>query len=161
MRVLGIDPGVATTGWAILDFEKDLKVVDFGVITTKKEVSQPDRLKEIAYDLEEIIEKFKPKYAGVELLIFYNNAKTAMIVGEARGVVLLCLAKKDIKILQFTPLQIKNSITGNGRADKKQVQENVKSICHLDTLPKPDDAADAIAIAICCHDCIKKDTIYQ
>lgn len=159
MRILGIDPGVATTGWAILDFDNDLELIDFGVITTKKGLEQAERLKEISGDLEEIINKFKPEAAGVELLLFTNNAKTAMAVGEARGVVLLNLAKNNIKILQFTPPQVKSSITGNGRADKKQVQENVKRICKLENLPKPDDAADAVAIAICCHDCLKSDTI--
>jgi len=155
MRILVIDPGVATTGWAIVDFDKEIKVVDFGVITTSKENTQQIRLSEIYKDLSEIINKFKPTLAGIELLIFNNNAKTAMNVGEARGVVLLLLSQMSIETFQFTPPQIKRSIAGSGRADKRQVQENVKRMCNLSTLPKPDDAADAIAIAICCNDCYK------
>jgi crossover junction endodeoxyribonuclease RuvC len=155
MRILGIDPGVATTGWAIVDFSKTINVVDFGVITTSKEHSQQERLFEIYNDLSDIVVKFKPDMAGIELLIFNNNAKTAMNVGEARGIALLLLRQMDIETMQFTPPQIKRSIAGSGRADKKQVQENVKRICNLSTLPTPDDAADAIAIAICCNDCSK------
>lgn len=155
MRILGIDPGVATTGWAIVDFDKDIKVVDFGIVSTSKEHTQQERLFEIYNDLSDIITKFAPKLAGIELLIFNNNAKTAMNVGEARGVVLLLLSQMHVETFQFTPPQIKRSIAGSGRADKKQVQENVKRMCNLSTLPKPDDAADAIAIAICCNDCAK------
>lgn len=156
MRVLGIDPGVATTGWAIVDFEgKSISVVDFGVILTTKEKEQEERLLEIYNDLNQIINLFKPEYAGVELLLFTNNAKTAMKVGEARGVILLALANSNLNIKQMTPPQIKNSISGSGRADKKQVQENVKRLCNLKELPKPDDAADAIAIAVSCYDRIK------
>jgi len=105
-------------------------------------------LVEIYDDMNSLIKRFKPEYAGVETLLFTNNAKTAMSVGEARGVVLLALEKNNIPIKEFTPPQVKNSITGYGKADKKQVQENVKMLCELEEIPKPDDAADAIAIAI-------------
>jgi crossover junction endodeoxyribonuclease RuvC len=159
MRILGIDPGVATTGWSIVDFDNDIKVVDFGVILTSKELSQPERLLEISSDLKNIINKYKPQKAGIELLLFNNNAKTAMIVGEARGVILLELQLANLEITQLTPPQVKSSVTGNGRADKKQVQENVKRICKLEELPKPDDAADAIAVAIGCFDYIKLSNI--
>lgn len=152
MRVLGIDPGVATTGWAIVDFDGEvgqkLKVQKYGVILTPKEDSLSQRLVEIKADLDSLIEKYKPDMAGIESLLFYNNAKTAISVGEARGVILLCLQLANVPILECTPPQVKNSVTGYGKADKKQIQENVKLICGLAEIPKPDDAADAIAIAI-------------
>lgn len=157
MRIFGIDPGLATTGWAIVDFESKQAplVVDFGVISTEKTAMHEARLGEIYNDVSSLIAKFKPDYGALELLIFNTNVKTAMGVGEARGVVLLAMQQGNLPISQFTPPQVKSSITGNGRADKKQVQENVKRLCGLKELPKPDDAADAIAIAICCHDSLK------
>ena len=150
MRILGIDPGLATTGWAVVDFDNDSNpnVIDYGCISTKKDLTVSTRLLEIYNDMEELIGKFKPELAGIETLIFCNNAKTAMNVGEARGVVRLVLEKNSIPIKEFTPLQIKDAVTGYGKADKKQVQENVKMLCNLDNIPKPDDAADAIAVAI-------------
>ncbi len=154
MRILGIDPGVAITGWAIVDYENEYKLIDFGVISTPKEHEQSERLVEIYDDLDQIVKKFNPDYAGIELLLFNTNAKTVMNVGEARGVVILALSKNNIPILQFTPPQVKSSITGSGRADKKQVQENVKRLFSLETMPKPDDAADAVAVAVCCIDSI-------
>ncbi len=150
MRILGIDPGVATTGWAIIDFDKDGNPipVDYGAVLTAKELTISQRLAEIYSDLNELITKFKPEYAGVETLLFCNNAKTAIAVGEARGVVLLTLEQNKIPLTEFTPLQVKDAITGYGKADKKQVQQNVKVLCGLEEIPKPDDAADAMAIAI-------------
>jgi crossover junction endodeoxyribonuclease RuvC len=150
MRILGIDPGVATTGWAVVDFDEDSKPspADYGAILTAKDLTISQRLAEIYKDLNELIEKFKPEYAGVETLLFCNNAKTAISVGEARGVVLLILEQHKIPLSEFTPLQVKDSITGYGKANKRQVQESVKMLCNLDTIPKPDDAADALAIAI-------------
>jgi crossover junction endodeoxyribonuclease RuvC len=151
MRVLGIDPGVALTGWAIIETEKEgvESLIDFGVIETEKIKEHSERLLEICNDMEALLGKYKPEYAGVETLLFCNNAKTAISVGEARGVVLLCIQKRSIPIYEFTPLQVKNSISGYGGAGKKQVQESIKLILGLEELPKPDDAADAIAVAIC------------
>ena len=156
MRIVGIDPGLATTGWAVVDFEgrEILEVVDYGIVETKKGLDRGIRLGEIYSDLCEIFEEFKPEVAGVELLIFCNNAKTAMKVGEARGVALLALHTCGIETYDYTPLQVKSSICGYGQADKKQVQENVQRMCSLSSLPEPDDAADAIALAICCNDSI-------
>ncbi|MHC1716962.1 MAG: crossover junction endodeoxyribonuclease RuvC [Candidatus Dojkabacteria bacterium] len=150
MRILGIDPGLATTGWAVVDFDKDSKPnpIDYGAISTLKGLSVSERLSEIFSDINELIKTHKPLYAGVETLLFCNNAKTAIAVGEARGVVLLALQNNNIPIKEFTPLQVKSSITGYGKATKKQVQESIKMLCELDRIPKPDDAADAIAIAI-------------
>ena len=150
MRILGIDPGLAIVGWAIVDFDKDLnpQPVDYGAIITDKGLNVSTRLKEIYEDMNEIVEKFKPEVSGVETLLFYNNAKTAISVGEARGVVLLVLEEHGLPIHDFTPLQVKDAVTGYGKADKKQVQENVKRFCNLESIPKPDDAADALAVAI-------------
>ncbi len=157
MRLLGIDPGVATTGWAIVDFKgnrinEDLDIVDYGVISTSKHKELPLRLQEIYEDIIELIGKYKPECVGIETLLFCNNAKTAISVGEARGVVLLGCRQKDLSIYEFTPLQIKNTITGYGNADKKQVQESLQIYFNLDEIPKPDDAADAIAITVCTYD---------
>lgn len=150
MRILGIDPGLAIVGWAIIDFDKDLNPIpiDYGAIITDKGLNISTRLKEIYDDMREILEKFNPQVCGIETLLFYNNAKTAIVVGEARGVVLLALEEFGIKTYDFTPLQVKDAVTGYGKADKKQVQENVKRFCNLEEIPKPDDTADAIAVAI-------------
>jgi len=150
MRILGIDPGLATTGWAVVDFDKDGNptAVDFGAVTTKKGLGVSVRLLEIYDDISELIEKFKPDLAGIETLLFCKNITSAMSVGEARGVVRLALEKNNISIKEFTPLQVKDAVTGYGKASKRQVQENVKRFCNLDSIPKPDDAADAIAVAI-------------
>lgn len=154
MRILGIDPGLAIVGWSIVDFDSNGKptAVDYGAILTEKGLSVSARLKEIYTDMRSIIGEYNPEVAGVETLLFYNNAKTAIVVGEARGVVLLTLEEANLPILEFTPLQVKSSISGYGKANKKQVQENVKMICNLEEIPKPDDVADAIAIAIACFD---------
>ena len=151
MRILGIDPGLAIVGWAIVDFPEDkmeLSLVDYGAIYTEKGLPTQTRLAEIYDDMNELINKFQPDYAGIETLVFAQNVTTGIPVGEARGVVLVTLEKNHIPIQELFPSQIKDAITGNGRAKKTQVQENVKRICGLDTIPKPDDAADAIAIAI-------------
>ena len=114
---------------------------------------------EIYDDLNHIVEEFKPDYCGLETLLFYNNAKTAIVVGEARGVVLLCLEKSNIPVHEFTPLQVKSSISGYGKATKSQVQENVKVYFNLDEIPKPDDVADALALAIACFDRLRMDEL--
>ncbi len=154
MRYIGIDPGYALVGWAIVDFEdnQDIKLCDYGVITTDKGNTPENRLSEIYKDMKDIIEKYSPEIAGLETLLFLRNVTTAMKVSEARGVIILSLNDCGIKILNITPLQVKSSISGYGRASKTQIQENVKIICGLDEIPKPDDAADAIAVAIAAHD---------
>lgn len=163
MRILGIDPGLAITGWAIVDFDKkgNIDLIDFGAIFTEKGVEVRDRLKDIYNDMHELLDKFKPEVCGIETLLFYNNAKTAIVVGEARGVVLLTLSEENLSVYELSPLQVKSSVTGYGKATKKQVQENVKSICKLDTLPKPDDAADAVAVAIACFDRMKMENLMK
>lgn len=152
MVILGIDPGTATTGFGVIEKKKgqEWKALDFGVITTDKKFSDAERLRILAEDLESIIKKYKPVAAGVEKLYFETNVKTAITVAQARGAILLTLAKHSIPIHEFTPLQVKNTLTGYGAADKKQMQFMVKHAFKLQTIPKPDDAADALAIALCC-----------
>jgi crossover junction endodeoxyribonuclease RuvC len=151
MIILGIDPGTATTGYAVIKKLKNniFEVLDFGTIETQKNLSDSARLLTLEQDLAEIIKTYKPKSAGVEKLYFENNAKTAMTVSQARGVVLLTLEKYHIPLHEFTPLQVKSIICGYGKAEKKQVQYMVQKTFNLKTIPKPDDAADALAIALC------------
>jgi len=150
MRILGIDPGTATTGWAVLE-EKSGRIclVAFGCIFTSKNQSEERRLLEIAKDLEKLIKKYKPVEAAIEKLFFFKNQKTVIEVAQSRGIVLLTLAQKNIKVASYTPLQVKQALTSYGRAEKKQVQLMTKNILHLSEIPKPDDCADAIAICLC------------
>ncbi|MCX5749967.1 MAG: crossover junction endodeoxyribonuclease RuvC [Candidatus Saganbacteria bacterium] len=150
MRTLGIDPGTATTGFGVID-ENDnkLSLVDYGCIKTSPKNTASDRLKSISSELKKIIDKFKPENVAVEQLFFAANSKTAIKVGEARGVILLTAAQAGVKISEYTPLQVKQALTGYGRADKKQIQYMVKNLLKCKEIPKPDDAADALAIAIC------------
>lgn len=151
MTILGIDPGTATTGFGIIKQTKPgtFEILEFGVISTPKNLSGPERLHILGNDLEVLIKKYKPAKAGVEKLFFSSNQKTAMSVSEARGVVLLKLIDNKINIHEFTPLQVKSVICGYGKASKEQVQFMVKQSFKLKNIPKPDDAADALAIALC------------
>ena len=147
MTILGIDPGIERTGYAFLETGRETKVLSCGCITTHKKQPLQTRLEEVARDLDALIKKYKPKRAVVESLFFAANTKTAMMVGHARGAILLTLAQNKIPILDLTPLQVKISVTGYGRADKKQVHIMIQKILNLKKIPKPDDVADAIAIA--------------
>ena len=150
MVILGIDPGTATTGYGVIESDgRSLTMIEFGCIKTAKTKSLPERLEEIYHDLTKLIKKHKPAVMAVESVFFYNNVKTAIVVAEARGVVLLCGRQNKIVIREFTPLQVKNSLTNYGKAEKKQVQFMVKTLLNLKSIPKPDDAADALALAIC------------
>ena len=152
MVILGIDPGTATTGYGVIKstIKKDqFELVDFGVISTKKTLSDAERLKILADDLQALIKKYKPGAVGVEKLFLTTNQKTVMTVSQARGVVLLTAQQQGLPILEFTPLQVKNFICGYGKAEKKQVQYIVQKTFRLKSVPKPDDAADALAIALC------------
>ncbi len=150
MRILGIDPGFAITGYSIIDYQGNkFKLIDSGAITTKAGVSFPLRLTKIYDDLNMIIDTYKPDAISVEELFFNNNAKTAINVAQARGVVLIVGCKKNIPTYEYTPLQIKQSVTGYGRADKMQVQRMVKTILNVEKLPKLDDTTDSMAAAIC------------
>ena len=150
MKILGIDPGTATTGFGLITKEgPKLTKVDCGVISTSKDLDMPERLSILYDDLQEIIKAHRPDVVVVEKLFFTNNITTAMTVSQARGVVLLVAEQNSIRIAEYTPLQVKMAVSGYGKATKKQVQEMVKKILKLEVIPKPDDAADALAIAIC------------
>ncbi len=150
MRILGIDPGYAILGYGILDMIGNrFEVVTYGSILTDSKLDMPQRLGILYDELTEIIKRYEPEEASIEELFFNNNAKTAILVGEARGVAVLACAKQGLAISEYTPLQIKQALVGYGRADKKQVQAMVKAILNLDEVPKPDDTADAVAAAIC------------
>jgi len=149
VRILGIDPGTATTGFGVVDADgQKLMFVGGGVITTPSTQAMPERLLTISHELSQIIKEFKPELVSVELLYFATNVTTAISVGQARGVVLLAAAEAGLEVVEFTPLQVKQAVTGYGKADKKQVQEMVKTLLKLKEIPRPDDAADALAIAI-------------
>ncbi len=150
MRILGIDPGYATIGYGIIDkTPRGLKTIDYGVIETPKNESIPVRLAILNDAMSDIIRKCKPDAISVEELFFNTNITTGIKVAQARGVILLCAIKECGHLYEYTPLQIKQALTGNGRADKKQMQYMVKAFLGLSEEPKPDDAADALAAAIC------------
>lgn len=149
--ILGIDPGIADTGFGVIEESGGSKMVclNYGSIKTKADLSLPDRLDIIHKELNQIINKYKPVKVGVEQLFFCNNAKTALIVGQARGVVLLTCRQHELPVFEFTPLQVKQAVSAYGQASKLQVQKMVKLILNLNKIPRPDDAADALAVAIC------------
>lgn len=154
MIILGIDPGYAIVGYGVLQYEKNrFTVIDFGAITTPAGMFFPDRLKDIHEDLTYIFQKYKPEAMAIEKLFFNTNKKTAVDVAQARGVILLAARENGAEIFEYTPLQVKQSVVGYGRAEKKQVQEMTRSILGLSSVPKPDDTADALAMAICHGHC--------
>lgn len=150
MIIMGIDPGIAIVGYGIIEYSGNKATcIDYGAVTTKAHTPLSDRLKKVYEGLNFLIDKYQPKAVAVEELFFNNNAKTAIAVGQGRGVCLLSAALADIPVFEYTPLQVKQAVTGYGRADKLQVQNMVKMLLNLKAIPKPDDAADALAIAIC------------
>ncbi len=150
MIILGIDPGFAIVGYGVLEYKNNhFKVLDYGAITTDASMEMFSRFLSIYEDLTEIIERYHPDFMAIEELFFNNNQKTAINVAQARGVLLLAALQKDVRIFEYTPLQVKQAVAGYGRADKQQVQQMVKLLLNLDKVPKPDDTADALAIAIC------------
>ena len=155
MRILGIDPGFATVGWAVIDSDRgNLYPVAFGAITTPAHTNFESRLLMIKNDLETIIEKYSPSEMAIEELFFNTNITTGIAVAEARGVILCTAFAKGLKISEYTPLQVKQSVVGYGKAEKHQVIAMVTSILKLKNPPKPDDTADAVAIAICHSQCL-------
>jgi len=155
MRILGIDPGMAIVGWAVLDINKDETAIltAAGSIQTDKNKSDEKRLMEIYQDLCTIIEKYKPDAAGIENLFYFKNQKTVIPVAEARGVILLALEKYGIAFNEYTPMEIKQTITGFGRASKQEVAQMVKIMLEGQNIPRLDDTTDAVAIALCCQRC--------
>ncbi len=150
MRILGIDPGTATVGWGVIEIVGGkTELLGYGHISTAKELPLSKRLLEIATDIRDLIAQYTPDEAAIEELFFFKNQKTVISVGQARGAILLTLEEKNVIISGYTPLQVKQALTNYGRADKTQIQMMVKAILKLKEIPQPDDAADAIAIALC------------
>lgn len=151
MRILGIDPGTATTGYGLIeeDDQGQLKVVEYGVFLTPAGMPAPERLLKVYQKLTEYILLHQPDLAAVEKLFFQRNVSTAIAVGQSRGVVLLAFAQAGIPVAEYTPNEVKQAVTGYGAADKQQIQQMVKVLLNLPEIPRPDDAADALAIAIC------------
>jgi len=152
MRALGIDPGTAITGWGIVEIGPDgqtLRLVAYGAVTTSAKLALPERLMIIYDDLTDIIAQYRPDTAAVEALFFSKNAATALSVGHGRGAAMLAAAKAGLTIAEYKPLEVKQAVVGYGGADKGQVQRMIKLLLNLEEIPKPDDAADGLAVAIC------------
>jgi crossover junction endodeoxyribonuclease RuvC len=163
MITFGIDPGTAITGYGIIKEEYDgsLKVLDFGVIRTSPDQSHAERLVQLYKRIKELILLHQPDMGAVEKLFFERNVRTALNVGQARGVALLAMAELNMRIGEYTPLEIKQAVVGYGGADKNQVQQMVKTILGLEVIPHPDDAADALAVAICHIHSVKIRNLYD
>lgn len=150
MIILGIDPGYAIVGFGVIEKQRNsCRILDYGAITTPKTMSFPLRLKRIRSGMMQLIEKYHPDVVAIEELFFTKNVTTGIAVAEARGVILECAVSNVKKLYEYTPNQIKQALTGTGKAEKRQVQYMVKSILGLKEIPKPDDAADAVAVALC------------
>lgn len=151
MRILGIDPGLATTGFGIIQANRqdDYECIQYGIISTEAGLPDADRLQVLFTNITDLIQDHQPDSCAVEKLFFQKNVKTALSVGQARGVVLLTLAQAELPVNEYTPNEVKQSVCGYGNAAKSQVQRMVQTLLNLDELPKPDDAADALAVAIC------------
>ena len=150
MRVIGIDPGTAITGWGVVEGEgNDLTMIAAGVVTTPAGMPLPKRLQIIYRELNVLIAEWQPTSAAIEELFFSKNAKTALAVGHGRGAAMLALANSNLPITEYKPLEVKQAVTGYGGADKGQIQQMVKLLLSLEDIPRPDDAADALAVAIC------------
>ncbi len=151
MIILGIDPGIATMGYGVIDKDKNgnCRAIDYGVVVTPKEETLPVRLAILEEGVNKIIDRFAPEEVALEELFFTKNITTGIAVAQARGVTLLACVKKCGRLYEYTPMQIKQALTGYGRADKQQIQQVVTSLLRLKSVPRPDDAADALAIALC------------
>ena len=163
MLVIGIDPGTATTGYGLVEESQDgsLKSVDYGVVITPPKTPMPQRLSTLYDSLKEILKAHQPESAAVEKIFFQKNVRTAMSVGQARGVTLLALQRAHISIAEYAPTEIKQAVSGYGGADKRQIQEMVRTLLNLDDIPKPDDAADALAVAICHLHSARAQALYE
>ena len=154
MRIIGIDPGYAIVGYGVVDYGGNrFSTVEYGAVTTQAGTDFPLRLQEIYAGVEEILRRTGPQAMAVEQLFFTNNKTTGIAVAEARGVILLAASRQGIPVFEYTPVQVKQAVVGYGRAVKSQVQEMTKRLLGLPRIPKPDDAADALAIAICHAHC--------
>lgn len=156
MIIFGVDPGLAIVGYGIIEYSGNrYRAIDYGCIKTEAKTPFTERLKIIYDELSSIIDRYDPDDLAIEELFFNKNAKTALKVGQARGVEILSAVNKGVDVYEYTPLQIKQAVAGYGRADKKQVQEMVKLLLNLQKIPSPDDVADALAVAICHSSCLK------
>jgi len=152
MIILGIDPGTATTGYGLVKCGNDeVEALDYGTIRTSSDSEPEQRLQEIHKDIKSLIEDYNPKALSIESVYFFKNAKSAIPVGQARGVAMLTAVENNLEVFEFTPLQIKMAMTGYGKAKKKQVQKMVGEHLDLEEMPKPNDAADALGAALCCR----------
>ena len=150
MRILGIDPGYAIVGWGVIEYAGNhFRTLEYGAITTPADMEFTGRLEVIYKDMCTLLEAAKPDAMAIEKLYFNTNTPTAIMVAEARGCILLAARQMGIPVYEYTPLQVKQAVTGYGRAEKKQIQEMTKMLLHLEKTPKPDDTADALAIAVC------------
>lgn len=150
MIILGIDPGYAIVGWGVIEYTSNrFTVVDYGAVTTEAGTPFNDRLKAVYDGIDSIMKRYSPEALSIEKLFYNTNAKTVIDVAQARGVINLAAVQNNIPIFEYTPLQVKQSVVGYGRAEKKQVQEMTRVILKLAKIPKPDDTADALAMAIC------------
>jgi len=149
MIILGVDPGTATIGYGIIQIDNTINVLNYGIIQTSPNLKPHQRLKDIYEDMNTIIKEYKPNILAIEELFFFKNSKTIITVSQARGVILLSAQNFGLEIVEYTPLQVKLNLSGYGRASKKEMQSFVKDFLSLKSVPKPDDAADALAIAIC------------
>ena len=162
MRILGIDPGIAIVGYGVVDKEGNrYKTVAYDAVTTKAHTPLEDRLEKVYNGVCGIIKEYKPDAMSIEELFFNNNAKTALTVGQARGVIILAAVQNHIPVYEYTPLQVKQALTGYGRASKTQIQQMMKSMLGLTEVPKPDDVADALAIAVCHGNSMRFNSIKQ
>ncbi|MBN1494567.1 crossover junction endodeoxyribonuclease RuvC [Candidatus Peregrinibacteria bacterium] len=162
MRILGIDPGTATTGYGIIEeYNDEYKVLNFGCIKTKAEKTLEDRLKEIASDIDFLIKKYKPQQAAIEEIFFSKNTKTAIAVAHARGVIIQKLSENNVPVSSYNPLKIKQAVCSDGKAKKQQIIKMTQILLKLNTAPSPDDAADALAIALCHGNFIRNKALYS
>lgn len=162
MLVLGIDPGTATTGYGLVKYEAGRQImIDYGIISTPANMDMALRLCKINREVDELITKYSPDVVGVEQLYYQKNSKTVITVAQGRGVILMTVANRGIEVAEYTPLQVKQAVVGYGKADKTQVQYMVQKILNLKEPPKPDDAADALAVAICHINSYKLNSIYK
>jgi len=151
MVILGVDPGTAIIGYGFIQTaDSQIKIINYGYISTSPSSTTANRLKTVYQQLNKLIKKYSPEIMAVEDLFFFKNLKTAIKVSQARGVILLAGADNNLSIAEYTPLQVKQAVTGYGRAEKSQIQKMIKMIFKLKEIPKPDDIADALAIAFCC-----------
>ncbi len=158
MRILGIDPGTSLIGYGVIESQKSKNIsLAHGAIRTPPKIPTHERVAEVERFLHKLIEQYKPDLVAIEKLFFFKNAKTVMAVSEMRGALMMIASKHQLPVREFTPLQVKQAVTGYGRAEKHQIQQMVTIILNLKEVPKPDDVADALAIAICCANTI----VYQ